>query len=145
MPRLSLLIAAMLSLTGCGGPQQSGMLVDSYRAADYVPVTSALNVQPPARAWDYTLKTRAGMDIQVSGTQTVGGRIVLKYLADGAQSVAADAGDYIYPSDLRVDHALEKLYIKATGAPAAFGGPQTWLFSIRSEKAPGDSPSRSRS
>jgi hypothetical protein len=125
---LFLLIAALLSLPGCEGPQQSGALVDGYRAADCVPVMSALNVQPPARAWNYTLKSRTGLDIHVSGVQTVGGRIVLKYLADGTQSVAADAGDYIYPSDVRVDHAQEKLYIKAAGTPAAFGGPQTWLF-----------------
>ena len=35
---------------------------------------------------------------------------------------------YIYPADVRFDRANERLYIKATGVPAAFGGPQTWLF-----------------
>ena len=42
--------------------------------------------------------------------------------------MAADAGDYIYPDDVRFDRISEHLYIKAAGIPAAFGGPQTWLF-----------------
>jgi len=57
-----------------------------------------------------------------------GGRIDLRYTPDGQEVVAANAGDYIYPSDVRVDHRGERLYIKASGQPAAFGGPQTWLF-----------------
>jgi hypothetical protein len=57
-----------------------------------------------------------------------GGRIDLEYASDGKEVIAADAGDYIYPSDVRVDHVAGRLYIKASGVPAAFGGPQTWLF-----------------
>ena len=57
-----------------------------------------------------------------------GGQIDLKYIPDGQEIVAADPGDYIYPADVRVDHARERLFIKASGAPAALGGPQTWLF-----------------
>jgi hypothetical protein len=32
-----------------------------------------------------------------------GGRIDVKYLSDGKESVAADTGDYIYPADVRFD------------------------------------------
>jgi hypothetical protein len=42
--------------------------------------------------------------------------------------VAANAGDYIYPADVRIDQAREKLFIKASGITAAFSQPQTWLF-----------------
>jgi hypothetical protein len=42
--------------------------------------------------------------------------------------VAANAGDYIYPADVRFDRQKERLFVKASGVPAAFGGPQTWLF-----------------
>lgn len=85
-------------------------------------------IQPPTRAWDYMLKMRGGIDVHVSGAQMPGGRIDVRYTPDGKEDVAADAGDYIYPSDVRLDRAGERLYIKAHGAPAAFGGPQTWLF-----------------
>jgi hypothetical protein len=112
----------------CARPIQSGALLESYRAADCIPVAIAPDIRPATRAWDHTLSDRAGTDIRVSGVQTVGGRIALKYLADATQVIAADAWDYIYPSDVRVDHAKERLYIKAAGTPVAFGGFQTWLF-----------------
>lgn len=44
------------------------------------------------------------------------------------EAVAADAGDYIYPADVRFESTSDRLYIKASGVPAAFGGPETWLF-----------------
>jgi hypothetical protein len=115
-------------LLGCGRPLQSGALVESYRAADCIPVTFAPSVQPPTRAWDYKLGSSAGTDIQISGAETVGGRIALKYVADGTELVAANGGDFIYPTDVRIDRAKERLSIKAAGTPAAFGGHQTWLF-----------------
>ena len=81
-----------------------------------------------SRAWDYTLKTREGIAVHVSGAEMPGGRIEVRYLSDGKEAVAADAGDYIYPADVRFDPTSERLYIKASGMPAAFGGPQTRLF-----------------
>jgi len=53
---------------------------------------------------------------------------MVKYLSDGKGMVAADAGDYIYPADVRFDKTYDLLYVKASGRPAAFGGPQSWLF-----------------
>jgi hypothetical protein len=64
----------------------------------------------------------------VAGAQLPGGRIDVKYTPDGQEQTAANAGDYIYPADVRFDQAAGLLYVKAKGAPAAFGGPQTWLF-----------------
>lgn len=57
-----------------------------------------------------------------------GGRIDIRYQSDEAEVVAADAGDYIYPADVRVDRAKDRLFVKASGITAAFGAPQTWLF-----------------
>ncbi|MGH9147381.1 MAG: hypothetical protein ACRD1Q_11770 [Vicinamibacterales bacterium] len=85
-------------------------------------------IQPPSRSWDHTLKIREGIEVHVSGAQVPGGQIDVRYTPGGQEDVAADAGDYIYPSDVRFDGAGDLLYIKARGAPAAFGGPQTWLF-----------------
>ena len=52
-----------------------------------------------------------------------GGKISVHYLPDGKSDVAADAGDYIYPADVRMNRGTDVLYIKASGIPAAFGGP----------------------
>jgi hypothetical protein len=85
-------------------------------------------ISGPTRAWDYTLKTHEGMAVHVSGAEMPSGRIDVRYLSDRKEAVAADAGDYIYPADVRFNQTRERLYIKASGMPAAFGGPQTWLF-----------------
>ena len=85
-------------------------------------------ISPPTRAWDYALKTRDGVAVHISGAQMPGGRINVRHTPDGKEAVAADAGDYIYPADVRFDRTSERLYIEASGVPAAFGGHQTWLF-----------------
>jgi len=83
---------------------------------------------PPTRSWDYTLKTHDRAMVHISGTQMPGGRINAEYVPERKAVVAANAGDYIYPADVRFDPTNDRLYIKAEGQPAAFGGPQTWLF-----------------
>lgn len=57
-----------------------------------------------------------------------GGRIDVRYVSDGADIVAANAGDYIYPADVRLDGASDTLLMKASGVTAALDQPQTWLF-----------------
>jgi len=47
-----------------------------------------------------------------------GGRIDVKYLFDGSEIVAADAGDYIYPADVRLDSKSGTIFVKASGVPA---------------------------
>jgi hypothetical protein len=103
-------------------------LIDGYSRAECVPVKFGPGISPPTRAWDYTLKTQDGVAVHVSGAERPGGRIDVKYGSDGKSEVAADAGDYIYPADVRFEASTEHLYIKASGIPAAFGGAQTWLF-----------------
>ncbi len=39
-----------------------------------------------------------------------------------------NAGDYIYPADVRFDHTTGHMFVKADGVTAAFSNPQTWLF-----------------
>ena len=43
------------------------------------------------------------------------GRITLQYEADGREVVAVDAGDYIYPDDVRLNEGRDRLYVKASG------------------------------
>jgi hypothetical protein len=125
---LSIALLALASLAGCARTIRSGALIDHYSRAECVPVRFGPGISPPTRAWDYILKTREGIAVHVSGADMPGGRIDVRYLSDGKETVAANAGDYIYPADVHFDPTSERLYIKATGVAAAFGGPQTWLF-----------------
>ena len=45
----------------------------------------------------------------------------------GGTFVAANAGDYIYPSDIRFESADDHLFVRADGAAAGVWL-QTWLF-----------------
>lgn len=124
----SIALLAVAAVAGCSRTIRSGALIDQYNRAECVPVRFGPGISPPTRAWDSTLNTRDGIAVHVSGAEMPGGRIDVKYLSDGEKAVAANAGDYIYPADVRFDPTSERLYIKASGVPASFGGSQTWLF-----------------
>lgn len=70
---------------------------------------------------------RNGQKVVVTGAQIPGGRINVFYPAEGRTVVAADPGDYIYPSDVRIDNRKDLLYIKAYGMAGGISE-QTWLF-----------------
>ena len=67
---------------------------------------------------------------QDNGAGDSGWSIELVYLPNDGGGITADAGDYIYPADVRFDRTSEHVYVKASGRPAAFGGEQTWLFEL---------------
>jgi len=120
-------LLAVAALAGCAGIIRKGPLIDHYEVAECVPVIYGPGITPPTRAWDTTVKTREGVVAHVSGAQMPGGRIVVKYASDGKEKVAANAGDYVYPADVRLDANTGRLYVKAGGI-AALDGEQTWLF-----------------
>jgi len=124
------LLIVVIVLAGCTRTIRTGALIDKYSNADCVPVKLG---QPRTRIWDYTLQTREGISIHLSGAQVPGGRIDLRYRPSGPEIIAADAEDYIYPADVRVDLADENLYIRASGIPV-FGDSQTWLFEYNLKK-----------
>jgi hypothetical protein len=121
-------VVAVSVLAGCSRMVRSGPITNAYENAECIPVEFGPGITPPTRAWDYRLVTPGGMTVHISGAQMPGGRIDLAYQSDGIAVVAVDAGDYIYPADVRFDRQNDRLLVKASGVPAAFGGPQTWLF-----------------
>jgi len=56
-----------------------------------------------------------------------GGRITVRNVATGRESEAANAGDYVYPSDVRFNAQRSLLFVKASGLAAGIS-PETWLF-----------------
>lgn len=127
LARLRPLAFTLIGLSGCARPIRTGPIIDNYAGAECIPVT-AIPGMPDFARWDYRLKTPDGGVVQVLGVQAPGGRIDLRFLADGTTRVAADAGDYVYPEDVRVDAAHAVLYVKANGVRAVGGKSETWLF-----------------
>ena len=120
-------LVAVVALAGCTRILRKGPLIDQYKAAECVPVIYGPGITPPVRAWDTTVTTRAGVVAHVKGEDMVFGRIVVKYASDGKVKVAVNAGDYVYPEDVRLDANTGRLYVKAGGI-AVLDGEQTWLF-----------------
>ena len=123
------LLLMMGSLIGCERTIRNGPMVTGYRNATCIPVQFGLSgFTPPTRAWDFTMTTKKGLTVRVRGATMPGGQITVGYIPKGTETVAANAGDYIYPADVRLDPGSDTLYIKASGITAAFSQPQTWLF-----------------
>lgn len=127
--RVSLcLLFAMQVLIGCQRTIRNGPVVIGYKNAVCIPVHFGPGIKPPTRAWDFTMTTSKGSTVRIQGATMPGGQITVKYLPEGAEIVAANAGDYIYPADVRLNPGSDTLFIKASGITAAFSQPQTWLF-----------------
>jgi hypothetical protein len=122
------ILHSLTILIGCEKIIRNGPIVSGYANADCIPVRFGPGIQPPSRAWDYTLTTKKGMTVHVSGAEVPGGRIDVRYIPKGAEVVAADAGDYIYPTDVRLDRRTDTLFVKASGSPATSNESQTWIF-----------------
>jgi hypothetical protein len=122
---LFIALLAVVFLAGCDRIIRTGAIIDQYSRAECVPVT--LGSGSPARTWNYTLESREGSSMEINGRAVPGGRIDVKYGSDGKDEVAADAGDYIYPADVRFNRVSEHLFLLASGV-TPFNQPQTWLF-----------------
>ena len=121
-----LLLLCFAPLMGCRRPIRNGAIITGYREAACIPVNRNQG-GTPTRTWDDVIATRGGAKVQISGARLPGGRIQLNYLADEIEIVAADAGDYVYPADVRLNQADDELFVKASGV-TVFGDAQTWLF-----------------
>ncbi len=59
--------------------------------------------------------------------QRVSGRVVARDDRTGEERIVADAGDYIYPADLRTNSQRDRLFVKASGLAGGLWH-ETWLF-----------------
>lgn len=56
-----------------------------------------------------------------------GGRITARYVTTGRELEAANAGDYVYPRDVRFNAQTNLLFVKASGLAGGITH-ETWLF-----------------
>jgi hypothetical protein len=115
-------------LAGCVHLTGQGDLLDRYARAQCIPVKSLTTTGPATRVWNYDFRDGDGRTVRVSGTQMPGGRVDVRFSVDGSEVIAADAGDYIYPADVRLSAESDRLYVKAEGMPATSSTAETWLF-----------------
>lgn len=120
------LLFVAIALAGCARPIRTGSIIDAYVQAECIPLTP-ISGTPGFAKWDHRLKLRDGEVVHIRGVQAPGGRIDIGF-GEGVTRVAADAGDYVYPEDVRVDPARGLLYVRANGQRAVGGGAETWLF-----------------
>ena len=84
-------------------------------------------VSPPTRGWDTTIRLASGAKAAISGADMVSGNITLRFEVDGAQVVAVQPGDYIYPKDVRLSQSRDRLFVKASGLAGGIWD-ETWLY-----------------
>src|ERR1700722_11464146 len=112
-------------------PVAKAEIIDRYKAATCIPFSAKPSITPHTREWYTPLILRGGLRVIVTGADAVGGRIVVKYgyndQINNRVEVAADAGDYVYPSDVRRNADNELLYVKASGVAGGISH-ETVLF-----------------
>jgi hypothetical protein len=67
------------------------------------------------------------MKVVVTGFDAAGGVVVLRDAASGKSWTAINPGDYVYPTDIRIDSQRDYLYVRASGLAGGIQQ-QTWLF-----------------
>ena len=113
---------------GCHSPLSHGPIIDAYKAAACIPFSANRKVQGPhTREWETALTLSDGSKVMVAGAQIPGGRITVRNLTTGREAEAANAGDYVYPSDVRFRAQTNFLFVKASGLAAGIAH-ETWLF-----------------
>jgi len=119
--------ACAMAAVSCAPAIRFGEIIGSYRSARCVQPIIAEGVLPPTRGWNAEVTSASGTRVIVSGTHMAGGRITVRYLPNGPELVAADAGDYVYPTDVRVNQSGTALLVKAAGSAGGLSD-ETWLF-----------------
>jgi hypothetical protein len=87
-------------------------LLANYKAAACI---SPRKLDSATRIWDAEITITNGSKVTVKAASMVGGLVTVTYPASGEQVVAANAGDYVYPFDIRINNQNDQLYIVASG------------------------------
>ncbi len=114
-------------IAACNRAASDSEVSERYRAAECIQFSARPRITPQTREWDTELTLRDGSKVIVIGAQIPGGRINVRYPPLGQELMAANAGDYVYPSDVRVDAQHDLLFVKASGLAGGIRQ-QTWLF-----------------
>ena len=135
-PIIGGLLLMFVCLMACTRSARRGELIERYVAASCIrPLAAPKHIRPPTREWEQAISTSEGGEATVSGAQSPGGRILITYKSTQEVVIAAWAGDYIYPADVRYDRSSGRLFVKADGLAGGIHR-QTWLveFNVNSRQ-----------
>ena len=118
---------AIACLSACRGPVSKAPIIEQYRAAACIPFSANPHITPSTREWETPLTLTDGSKVLVRGADATGGIITVKYLDSGKEAVAANAGDYVYPTDVRINNQKDLMFVKASGQAGGLDH-KTWLF-----------------
>lgn len=113
-------------LYSCRPPIGTAIIAE-YSRASCIGLYTQSTIHPPTREWNASLKLKNGMRVVVIAFDAVGGVVALRDVASGKSWTAINPGDYIYPSDIRVDFQRDYLYVRASGLAGGLDQ-ETWLF-----------------
>jgi hypothetical protein len=119
-------VAVGFLLCSCRPPIGNAIIAE-YSRASCVALSNQPKIHPPTREWDATLNLKNGMQVVVTAFDAVGGVVSLRDVTSGKSWAAINPGDYIYPSDLRLDSQRGYLYVRASGLAGGIDQ-ETWLF-----------------
>ena len=103
--------------------QIDGLMLVGWRAG-YVATLGACAVGV------VSLQTRGAGAVRITGAQSVGGEIEIDFSSGAGDHLGVKSGDYVYPSDVRVDPIRDILYLRTYGLPAMSHEAVTWLFEV---------------
>ena len=117
---------ALITGGGCAVPLRSGTLINGYLTADCVAPVFTAGAEDN-RGWSATIATAGGPRATISGAQRIDGSILIRYEPDGPEKTVVKYKDYVYPTDLRLNGARDRLYVKTSGLAAGIWH-ETWLY-----------------
>ena len=95
-------LAAGFLLCSCRPPIGNAIIAE-YSRASCVALSDQPKIHPPTREWDASLSLKNRMQVVVTASDAVGGVVSLRDVTSGKSWTAINPGDYIYPSDIRLD------------------------------------------
>ncbi len=126
--RMILCFTFACCIVSCNPPISHGPIIDGYKSAACIPVSANRKVRGPhTREWETLVTLSDDSKVIVVGSQMPGGRITARYTTPGRELEAANAGDYVYPSDVRFNMQTNLLFVKASGLAGGITH-ETWLF-----------------
>jgi hypothetical protein len=111
---LAYVFVGVVLLDGCHAASRDSTesLLTKYKAATCI---NPRKVDRATRIWNAEITMMNGSKVAIEAASMVGGLVTVTYLASGERLVAANAGDYVYPYDIRINNQHDRLYIVASG------------------------------
>ena len=124
---------ALMIAVACAVPLRSVTLINAYITADCLTPVFAPGVHPPTRGWNTTIPIAGGAKATITGATLVGRDVEVRYESDGSEKTVVKYKDYIYASDVRLNDARDRLYVKTSGSAAGIWH-ETWLYEYDLQK-----------